>query len=97
MIMSNTRSARRAADNRLWYASAFARYAKDRRGQLSLSVEEAAELSGLKLCEWAAIETGWVPTDPTVIRAIAATLQVRWSDLELLAIVARCAQEEEAA
>lgn len=94
MIMHQiTSSARRAAD-RLWQASAFARYTRKRRTGLGLTVEQAAELSGMKLCDWAAMESGWVPEDHAVIRAVAETLETAWPDLDLLALFARSAQQE---
>ncbi len=92
MIMYDSRSIRRAEDNRACYASALARYAKERRAELGLTVEQAAELAGMNLCEWAAMEDGWVPRELPVIRAIAGTLQVRWTDLNLLALFARVNQ-----
>jgi hypothetical protein len=94
MIMSQVTSPARRAADRLWYASAFARYTRKRRAQLGLSVEEAAELSGMKLCDWAAMESGWVPEDHDVTRAVAETLETGWPDLDLLALFASSAQQE---
>jgi hypothetical protein len=75
------------------FASALARYAARRRGELGLTVARAAELAGLEVSEWCALEFGWVPEELAVIRAIAATLEVSWPDLDMLALFARCAQE----
>ncbi len=92
MIMSQeVPSTRRTADL-VWYASALARYARERRSQLGLTVAEAAELSGMQTCEWAALEDGWVPAE-SLIRPIAQTLEVRWPDLHLLAFFSRSAQQ----
>ncbi len=74
-------------------AFAVARYAARRRQELELTVACAAELSGLELSEWYALEAGWVPEELHVIRSIAAALQVRWTDLDMLALFARCAQQ----
>ena len=79
---------------RQWWASASARYSRVRREKLGLSVERAAELSGLELSQWHSLETGWVPEDVCVILAIATALQVRWSDFELVALFARAAQQK---
>jgi len=79
---------------RLWWVSAVARYTRKRREQLGLTVERAAELAGLALSQWLALEESWVPEEPSVLNAIAATLQVRWSDLELIALFARAAQQK---
>jgi hypothetical protein len=78
--------------DRTLFASALARYATRRREELGLTVAAAVELSGLAVSEWCALESGWVPEELAVIRAIAATLEVRWADLDLLAFFARCAQ-----
>ena len=94
MIMLQVTSSARRATDRLWYASALARYTRKRRTQLSLTVEEAADLSGMKLCNWAAMESGWVPENHDVIRAVAETLETAWPDLNLLALFARSAQQE---
>lgn len=94
MIMSQMTSSTRRAADRLWQASAFARYARKRRIQLDLTVERAAELSGINLCHWAALESGWIPQDQAVVRAIAETLETSWPDLNLLALFARSAQQE---
>ncbi len=94
MIMSQITSPTRRAADRLWQASALARYTRKRRAQLGLTVEEAAELSGMKLCDWAAMESGWVPENHDVIRAVAETLETGWPDLELLALFAHSAQQE---
>jgi hypothetical protein len=92
IMLQDTSSARRAADNN-WLASALARYAKNRREQLDLTAEEAAGLSGMEVSEWYALESGWVPENRDVIRAIAATLRVRWTELDVLAFMVRLAQE----
>lgn len=93
MIMSQDASSTRRTTDRVWYAHILARYARERRAQLGLTVERAAELSGMQMCEWAAMEDGWVPAEP-VIRAIAQTLEIRWPDLLLLAFFARSSQEQ---
>ncbi len=94
MIMKEITSSTRRAADLVWYTSALARYTRERRSQLGLAVAEAAELSGMKQCDWAVMESGWVPEDQDVIRAVAQTLQVRWPDLSLLALFARSAQQE---
>src|SRR3954469_25562450 len=78
--------------DRQLFASALARYATRRRGELGLTVSAAAQLSGLEISEWCSLESGWVPDELNRIRAIAAALEVCWMDLDLLAFFARCAQ-----
>jgi hypothetical protein len=94
MIMQQVTSSARRATDLLWYASAFARYTRKRRAQVGLTVEDATELAGMKLCDWAAMESGWLPESPDTIRAVAETLETAWPDLELLAAFARSAQQE---
>ncbi len=94
MIMSTTTRRYYPAADRAWYAATLARYSKKRRAQLGLSVEEAAEMSGMQVCAWAAMEDGWVPTDVPTIRAIAQTLSIRWPDLDLLVWFSRSAQQD---
>jgi hypothetical protein len=78
---------------RACWASALARYTRNRREQLGLTVDSAAELSGMKVSQWCALEDGWTPSALTVTWAIATTLQVRRSDYDLLAFLSRSAQE----
>ena len=77
---------------RLQWASAIARYSHDRREQLGLTIDQAAELSGLEVSQWIALEDNWVPENLAVIRAIASTLETRWTDFDLAALFARSAQ-----
>jgi hypothetical protein len=49
--------------------------------------------SWLVLRSRCALELGWVPEELAVIRTIAATLEVNWPDLDMLALFARCAQD----
>ncbi len=64
------------------WISALARYTRKRR----------AELAGLEMSEWAALESGWVPNpdDIALIRSIAGTLEVSWVDFSFLALMAAC-------
>lgn len=57
-----------------------------RRQELGLSIFEAAELSGLAVYQWAAVEEGcWVPDNRNVIRSMAGTLEASGMHLILLA------------
>jgi len=81
------------ATDRTAVALGLARYTARRRGELGLSVARAAELSGLAVSQWCALEAGWVPEEHHVIRSIAAALEVSWTDLDMLALFAGCAQQ----
>ena len=77
---------------RLAWDAALARYSRQRRKQLGLTQERAAQLAGLELSEWCAMEAGWVPDDMGTIQAIAATLETSWADYSFLALMADCQQ-----
>ena len=71
------------------YASALGRYVQQRRTDLGMTIAEAAELSGLYLSYWAALEAGWVPQDENMLCSIAETLEVMDAQITLLALIAR--------
>jgi hypothetical protein len=50
-----------------------------------MSVERAAGLAGMQVSEWCALEAGWVPHTPGVLRAVADTLELGYSQLSFLA------------
>lgn len=60
----------------LYWIAGLARYTRQRREELGLTVERAAELAGMEASEWYALESGWAPNaaDMAKIQAIAATL-----------------------
>jgi hypothetical protein len=65
----------------------FLRY---RRQQMMLTLEDAADLAGLTIRQWKALESGWVPApDSTQLYAIAGTLEVNTSSLLQLADISR--------
>ena len=64
-----------------------------RRQELGLSVFEAAELSGMTLYQWAAVEEGvWVPESRNQIRSMAGTLQASGMEMILVASLSAWAQ-----
>lgn len=81
-----------AQTDRAWVASALARFTVDHRLDLGMTLAQAAELSGLELSQWAALEAGWVPEDANLRRAIAATLQVDYTCYSFLATISSRAQ-----
>ena len=77
------------------WISALACYTRKRREELGLSLECAAELAGLEMSEWAALESGWWIPEPNnfpMIRAIAGTLEISWMDYSFLVLMADCQQ-----
>ena len=92
-VLDQNRSAASAESregDRIQIANALARYANMRRRGLGLTIEQAAELAGIEISEWCAMEEGlWAPEEYNTVRSIAATLQVRWTDLDCLAFFFR--------
>ena len=79
---------------RLEWASAVARYSYNRRKRLGLTIGRAAELAGMEQSQWVAMENhNWIPEKLSDCQAIAATLEVSWSDFDLVAMLARYAQQ----
>ena len=78
---------------RAWWASALGRYTTKRREELGMTLARAAELSGLELSEWCALESGWVPEELGTIRAIVGTLRIDWKDYSFLACFASSFQD----
>jgi len=90
---SITPSAAVPGSNLAWWILSLGRYVEGRRRELGLSVAGAAELSGLAVSEWCALEDGWVPDHHDSICAVAATLCVRWTELEAVASIVRIVQQ----
>lgn len=82
-----------SGSNRLFYAALFGRLVSKRRRELNLTVAAAAELTGITISEWMALEIGYVP-ESKLVRTIAATLEVRASDLMMASILSRLSQEQ---
>ena len=66
----------------------FGSMVQDRRETIQRSVEDCARLAGMESSEWAAIEAGYVPADPSKLRSMAAALEIRYD--QLLMIVHLC-------
>lgn len=75
--------------NRIHNALALASMVRRRRQNLGMSVERAADLSGLQVSEWCALESGWVPDQFCFLSAIAQTLDLGYLQLSFLAEVSR--------
>lgn len=76
----------------LWWTLALARYTTQCREELGLTIEAAAELTGLETSEWCALEEGWVPAEVTTLRAIAEVLEVSWPDYRTWALLSAYSQ-----
>ena len=83
-----------SAPDRVFYTHLFGRLVRDRRRKLNLTVEQAAELTGITSSEWIAIEAGYVPQEYKMVRTISETLEVRTSDLLMASIMSTLAQEQ---
>ena len=76
---------------KLDWGGGLSRYIRQRRQQLGLTQQRAAELAGLELSEWIALECGWAPEMPeamNMLMGIAGTLEISWADLSFLAFMA---------
>lgn len=66
----------------------FANAVQGRREELGLSIFEAAELSGMALFQWAAVEEGcWVPDNTNLVRSMAGALEANALQMILVASV----------
>ena len=83
-----------SAVERADWAMLLAREVRQRREELGLSIERAAELSGMETCEWTVLEAGWVPSvESGLLDAIAGTLQACHIEMPLMAEISRYNQE----
>ena len=83
-----------SAAERTDMAMLLARSVRQRREELGLSVQRAAELSGMVISDWYALEAGWVPSvESGLLDSIAGTLQAYHIQLPLIAEISRYNQE----
>ena len=82
-----------SAAERTDMAMLLARNVRQRREQLGLSVQRAAELSGMVVSDWYALEAGWVPDDESQLRAVAGALETGYLNLSFIAEISRYNQE----
>lgn len=75
--------------NRIQNALALANTVQRRRENLGMSVERAADLAGMQVSEWCALEAGWVPNTLDVLRAVADTLELGYLQLSFLAEISQ--------
>ena len=67
-----------------------ANFVRCRRQQLEMSIEEAAELAGIPVTEWSAIEDGHLPDTRSIsLQCIGGALQVRTRSLLQLSAISR--------
>lgn len=60
-----------------------------RRMSLGMSVERTADLAGMQVSEWCALEDGWVPDTLCILRAVADTLELNALQLSFLAEISQ--------
>jgi len=68
-----------------------------RRLQLGLSTERAAALAGMATSEWAALEAGWIPTEDSILKAVAGVLEACFFHISLVAEISLFNQQKIAA
>jgi len=72
----------------------FGSMVQDRRETIQRSVEDCARLAGMESSEWAAIEAGYVPADPSKLRSMAAALEIRYDQLLMMVHLCQAAWAE---
>ncbi len=93
-MLLSTSSSRRAVCPK-HYAELLGESVRQRRLELEISIPEAADLAGISMWEWAALEYGlWIPEDGPVMHAIAGTLEADYLALSFWALVSRVNQPE---
>jgi len=91
--MSILKSGKSMKSGRIQNALALAYTIQRRRQNLQMSVERAADLAGMTVSQWFALEGGWVPGFD-VLRAIAETLELGYMQLTFLAEVSKYNQSK---
>jgi transcriptional regulator with XRE-family HTH domain len=91
--MSILKSGKSMKSGRIQNALALANTIQRRRQNLQMSVERAADLAGMTVSQWFALEGGWVPGFD-VLRAIAETLELGYMQLTFLAEVSKYNQSK---
>jgi len=95
MSMSFSTSSVRRAVCPNHYAEIFGESIRQRRLELGISIPEAADLSGVTVFQWAAMEFAlWIPEDGPVMRAITDTLEADYVAVSFWATVSRVNQPE---
>ena len=75
------------------WAGIFAKAIEHNRQARGLSLEEAAQLAGMEVSQWAAIEAGSVPQTTAQLHALAGTLEIGYDRLFNLVLLCRDAWE----
>ena len=63
------------------------------RESTGLSIEDAAQLSGMERSQWLSIEEGNVPQEINQLRAMAEVMQVNFDQIASMVLVCRAAWE----
>ena len=63
------------------------------RTEADMSIAEAAELAGMEISEWMAIEDGHVPQDMSRLRSMAAAMEISFEKIESMLLLCRDAWE----
>ena len=68
----------------------FGAFMESGREKAGLSVGQVAELAGVEVGQWAAMETGdWLPTTRRQFRSIAIALGVEWDAMTSIVLMCR--------
>ena len=92
MSMTNSASlspSRFSAIRRRVWGQMFGRLIQGARETGGRSIQETAQLAGMEVSEWEAIEAGYVPTDSGRLRSMAGALEMDWNRMASLALFCR--------
>ena len=82
-----------AADRRQFWGEVFGHMIQNARELSGRSLEETAELAGMEITEWLAVEAGHVPSGTTWLRPMADTLALSCDQISSMVLLCREAWE----
>lgn len=78
-----------AAIRRRVWGQMFGHLIQGARENAGRSIEEIAQMAGMEVSEWEAIEAGYVPTDTGRLRAMVGSVEISWEQMARLALFCR--------
>ena len=82
-----------ADDRRQFWSRIFGHMIENAREQSGRSLEETAELAGMEVTEWLAVEAGYVPSGTTWLRPMADALALNYDQIASMVVLCREAWE----
>jgi Helix-turn-helix domain len=82
-----------ADDRRQFWGQIFGHMIQNAREESGRSLEETAELAGMELTDWLAVEAGHVPSGTTWVRPMADALALSYDQISSMVVLCREAWE----